>query len=87
MYDVLPEGMELTSTTEDIINSLKNISENGSYIKIYNKQGELIPNNSFTQMIKENMTIQIIKNWNNSNRTYIYIKVELQVLKHELNHR
>ena len=76
MYDVLPEGMELTSTTEDIINSLKNISENGSYIKIYNKQGELIPNNSFTQMIKENMTIQIIKNWNNSNRTYIYIKVD-----------
>lgn len=82
MYDLLPKGMELTSSTEDIINSLDIYPKNSSicyedYINISGEQAF----NSLEEAInffKERTTVTIKQNWENTGRTYLKISVNFE---------
>lgn len=88
MEDLLPEGIELTSTTEDILNSLNLyglVYSNGN--GIYNYR----PNSTYTldgknpfkstqdaiKYIKQRTNIKITENYENTNRTRIFITIDL----------
>lgn len=84
-YDLLPEGMELESTEEEIFNSICiGYDDNSPYAHIYNKNKEQVfkTENEFLNFLKDNTTIEITKNWNNTNRTRIKIHISLK--EHEL---
>lgn len=79
-WDLLPEGMELASTTEEIIDSLSYNDFSLTYC--YDSNKNVYSKKEVYDLIKNNTKIQIIKNWkdydgNNTNRTYIHIKIDL----------
>ena len=73
IYDLLPIGMELKSTEEDILNSLyvKNLST------IYNIDQQKLNQEALKKIIQDNTSIIIQNNYNNTNRTMIKIRVDL----------
>lgn len=76
-YDLLPEGMILTSSKEDIIKSLSSGYINERYYFICDQTGQKISTSSFTQLIQENASITIINNYKNTNRTYLSLIIDL----------
>ena len=78
IYDLLPEGMELSSTKKQILDSLSFsiYGNNADNIKVYNEQGTRIEWNEFKNIIKENASVEIINNYNNTNRTKIFILID-----------
>ncbi|MGN1371851.1 MAG: Cna B-type domain-containing protein [Candidatus Coprovivens sp.] len=77
IFDLLPKGMEVVSTSEEILNSFSSSLDN-YYRKIYLYETyNTISNSEFKKLILNNTTINIIENWNDTNRTYIYIKIDL----------
>lgn len=69
-YDLLPKGMELTSSKEDIINSIVYYSYSNKLNFYYD--GKII---SIRELFKDNIDIEITKNWNNTGRTHLAIKI------------
>ena len=74
LYDLLPIGMDLTSSVENIIDSFY---VDGSYW-VYDNNGKKYSNTDLLNLIKNNATINIIENYNNTNRTYISILVNFE---------
>lgn len=76
-YDLLPLGMELVSTPEEIIENLStNYLNYGSYLWAITKDGTFLDSNSFRNLLRENYYIEITENWNNTGRTLLYIKFD-----------
>ena len=81
LYDLLPEGMDLNSSKNEILESLNVKYTNWSYYKnFYNKDGEqLFSNNEeLIAFLKEHTTIEIKENWRDTDRTYLYINIDLE---------
>lgn len=80
MYDLLPKGVTLVSTEEDIIKSLKNSGfAPGSGVvdqHYFRKTGEKLDETKFIEMLKNNIKVTITENWNGTGRTHV--KVNLQ---------
>ena len=72
-YQLLPEGMILSSSPEEIIKSFSTTTCNSS---LYDYNGELFDCLDFLSHIKDNTNITIINNYNNTNRTYLEIKID-----------
>ena len=70
LYDLLPQGMELTSTKEEIINSLTIGSRANFYI-----EGNYI---STSNIIKNNLSLEIIENWKNTGRTMLMVDIDFK---------
>ncbi len=73
LYDLLPEGMDILSTEEDILASIEE-----KFAHTYNSRkfklssGTTFENGAdFWEYYKEHISIEIIKNYNNTNRTLI----------------
>ena len=85
--DILPEGMELTSTEQELLDSLafhSNVPSSYSssffyYERLYNNKGELYftSNEEAIAYLKEHTTITITENWDYSNRTRIFVTIDL----------
>lgn len=71
VYDLLPEGMELTSTKEEIANSIK-VKDSSSFTKnAYDIEGNIVSNSELVLNTKSEVTVT--PNWNNTGRTKIEI--------------
>lgn len=78
IYDLLPEGMNLTSSAEDIKNNI--VLSKNDYIDeklYYNQNREVLTKNQLSELIKQNVSVEVIENWNNTNRTWIHINLDL----------
>lgn len=75
-YDLLPLGMEISSSEEDIINSLSFTENNGYGATLYGQNLKRLSKEEITENTKTN--VNIIKNWNNTNRTKIEIITEFK---------
>lgn len=89
VYDLLPEGMILTSSKESILDSIKSntdYSYSSGYNAFYNVDGTKAFSSSgeFITFMKNHSSIDIIENWNNTGRTKIewIISFEEQPLIH-----
>ena len=81
MYDLLPRGMKLESTEEEIKNSIEQIwrtkgSSKPNYIYSY-KVNDFISIEDFFQDIKERTNVTIINNYKGYDRTLIKIEIAL----------
>ena len=74
-YDLLPLGMELNGTEEDIINSA---GQKYCYLTLYGKDGRpLFANsNECKNFYKTHSTVTITKNWHNTGRTHVKIYID-----------
>lgn len=79
LYDLLPEGMEVTSTEEEILNSYVEMKESSkkNYVGFLNENFETLTQNDISTLIKNNTIITITENWKGTNRTLIKIEVNL----------
>lgn len=73
IYDLLPAGMELSSTNEEIINSLSiSLGVDGKYYGyIYDEDFNKLSTSELKELVETKVIIK--KNWNNSGRTKIEI--------------
>ena len=79
IYDLLPEGMILLSTEEDIKNSILNSDVlNYNSCIIIDQNGTKLHYNDLKNIIEDNIFITIENNWNNTNRTLISINIHLE---------
>ena len=93
IYDLLPEGMRLISTKEEILASIVTTNSSQSnqmsgtlypssttiinQIFLYRLNGTRVNVDEYLKMFKENATVKISNNWNNTGRTKIEIKLDL----------
>ena len=75
LYDLLPEGMEITSSIEEIKNSLTCEFYTD---RIYSIDKTIYSKEEYISLLKNNMNVTIINNWNNTNRTWISINIDLE---------
>lgn len=82
IYDLLPRGMELTSSAEDIINSIDIYPKNSSidWKDFFNESGKqaFTSKEETLNFFKERTTVTIKQNWENTGRTYLKISVDFQ---------
>lgn len=78
MFDLLPEGMKLTSTKEEIIESVQALKALYDMCKVYDKNGIQLSKSAIKDLIKQNSSVEIINNYNNTNRTYIHITIAFE---------
>lgn len=76
IYDLLPIGMELTSTSDEIINSLRYEMLYNTPVYIYDQTGKLSSTNA-VNLLKKSTSIEITPNYNNTGRTLIHICINL----------
>lgn len=80
LYDLLPKGMELISSEEEIINSLyfstRQISSTRS-TTYRNSDFEVLNESELKAYGEEHTKIEITENWNNTGRTRIKITLDL----------
>ncbi|MBQ1322015.1 MAG: Cna B-type domain-containing protein, partial [Solobacterium sp.] len=90
-YDLLPEGMELLSTPEEIAASMElgydemgwwadgtfNPINQDSYSTIRDENLNEIRWDEFEALCRENLTVTVERNWNGTNRTKITVDVDL----------
>ena len=85
-YDLLPEGMDLTSSTEEILSNLyvssgisSSVEENNFWHRIFNKEGTKLfsSKEEVSEYFRNHTTIEIIENWKNTNRTMLKWTVDL----------
>lgn len=72
-YDLLPEGMNLTSTSEEILNTIS--SEKA--LNLYGIDKKSVSKNNFISLVKQNSSIEIIENYKGTNRTLIHLTIDL----------
>lgn len=85
-YDLLPEGFNILSTEEEILNDSSYILEKRKtsdylyneksnsdfkYFHIYDKNKNELSPKEFYELVKESTTITILKNWKGTNRTLV----------------
>ena len=77
IYDLLPEGMEITSSIEDIKNSFY-IEGYEKYI--YNEDGTIAfkDRNEMKDFFIEHTTFSIVKNFNGTGRDKIYVNINFE---------
>lgn len=70
-YDLLPKGMEIDSSPEEMLNTLKISNTTNYYDCYFYANGERVFNTAqeYLDFIKEHSTINIIENWKGTNRT------------------
>lgn len=73
LYDFLPEGMELESTKEEIIDSATIPYDRWSKGTFYDFELKSLSYEAVRNIIKSNSTVNIYKNWRNTGRTKIEI--------------
>ena len=76
IYDLLPLGMEVTSTEENILDSFSLNVIPAFYDKDGNKAFE--SNNEAKEFFKQHTKIKIIKNWKSTGRDKIIIKIDFK---------
>lgn len=76
IYDLLPLGMEVTSTEENILDSFSLNGIPSFYDKDGNKAFE--SNNEAKEFFKQHTKIKIIKNWKSTGRDKIIIKIDFK---------
>ena len=73
IYDLLPIGMELESSKEEIIDSIDN-----NYCNVaYTLDKTTLSHDELNNIIKSNMNVSIVKNWRSTGRTMLSIDVDL----------
>ena len=77
-FDLLPEGMKLTSTKEEILNTFKYCTSNFYSMVVYDKNGKQLTQNEVQEILKNGMTLEVIENHNNTNRTFINILINFE---------
>lgn len=80
VYDLLPKGMELTSTVDEIIQSAK-ISSTGnssSGIVFLDKNFNVLSTTTVLDIIKRSTTVNIVENWKGTGRTWVEIKSDFK---------
>lgn len=80
LYDLLPEGMELESTKEEIINSVSTQEAwHGSmWSSYYDFELNSLSYAEVRNIIKSNSTVNIYENWRNTGRTKIEIIADFE---------
>ncbi|NBI88160.1 hypothetical protein D3Z47_19010 [Lachnospiraceae bacterium] len=77
IYDLLPKGMEIDSSSDEILNSLEfndRLSNGAYYPKLYDTEFNIIDN--YRDVIsKEDMVVTISKNWRNTGRDFVKIEI------------
>ena len=68
IYLLLPVGMKITSTGEDIINTFL------PRYTVYDENGNVVSNRS--KLFKDNSTVTITENWNNTGRDHVHICID-----------
>lgn len=86
VYDLFPEGMEITSSAEEILNNLTTVEYAGDethYQYFYDSHRNKVFENreELESFIKENTQIEIIENWNNTKRTMFKATTSLKKYK------
>lgn len=77
IYSLLPKGMELTSTAEEIKKSYSSAFI-GYYGDVYSfKTFEKLTQSEYNKLITDNTTVVVTENWNNTGRTHVYITIDL----------
>lgn len=79
IYDLLPKGMELTSTKEDILDSLIFTEVDyaaGSRTAFYDQSFNKLTSAEAKAIVKNATTITLIENWNDTGRTRVEIKAD-----------
>lgn len=77
IYSLLPKGMELTSTAEEIKKSYS-AAFIGYYGDVYSfKTFEKLTQSEYNKLITDNTTVVVTENWNNTGRTHVYITIDL----------
>lgn len=74
LYDLLPKGVNLTSTEEEILESINTNTITGA-ICFVDENGNKFYKNEMCDMIKKNASVKIVENWNNTGRTLITINM------------
>ena len=75
IYDLLPEGIVVNSTENEILNSVKLLAFDYKILNFYDLNFQKL---SITDHIKKYANITILENWNNTNRTKIEIDIDLK---------
>ena len=93
IYDLLPKGMELTSTKDEILSSINLTAARKSddiantlyptstsitsKLLLYRLDGTKVDAEEYIKMFKDKASVRINKNWNNTGRTRVEINVDL----------
>jgi hypothetical protein len=75
LYDLLPEGMLLTSTEEEILNSLQADGYYGNFYDLDRKQA-FSSTAEMKEFLLSHTTVTITDNWNNTGRTRLKINID-----------
>ncbi len=83
VYDLLPSGVNIESTVEEIINSAsighpRGRSDLAFSMKYYKLDGTFLSNNDLKTLMLNNTTVDIKENWKNTGRTKITIFCDLK---------
>ena len=80
LYDLLPEGMELESTKEEIINSVSTQEAWHGFMwsSYYDFELKSLSYAEVRNIIKSNSTVNIYENWRNTGRTKIEIIADFE---------
>lgn len=78
IYDLMPQGMDVASSEEEIINSLSTpFIGNENYLYCINKSGTFLTAASFINLMKQCATVTIENNWNSSGQTLVSVHIDL----------
>ena len=77
LYDLLPQGVNLNMTSDEIKDSFI-LSRKNSDARIFLQGGQEIDIDEFKNILLDNMSISVDKNWNNTGRTRISIIIDLK---------
>ncbi len=75
LYDLVPEGIKVTSTSEDILNSEYLDTFSGKLYSPYTKT--IINDSDYLEVAKRNTIVNVYNNWKGTGRTLIKISVDL----------
>ena len=80
VYDFIPEGMELASTKDEIINSISFVLSDryGNFQDYFDKDFNRLTHDQIKEIITNNTEIEIINNYNNTGKTLIHIEVDFE---------
>ena len=75
LYDLVPEGLFVTSTKEEIKNSISYRFPTDTYTKywVYDREFKQLTAAEIQEIISENVTVEITKNYKNTGKTLIKI--------------
>ena len=72
IYTLLPEGVEINTTADEI----KETFETNAYYYFYDEDGNHMDYSEYIEFIQDRMTVEIVENFRDSNRTWINITID-----------